>query len=75
LSKDGHKKTQGAVSITVGTVPKYDVIFVVDDHEGPVNEANVASDLETKSTDENGQAIFSGVLRGNGQYTVSKIGY
>ena len=28
-----------------------------------------------KLTDENGRAIFSGVLTGNRQYTVSKIGY
>jgi len=35
----------------------------------------VAFNSEMKLTDENGRALFSGVLRGNRQYTVSKTGY
>ena len=54
MSEDGHKKTQGAVTIAVIPAPEYDVTFVVDDLEGPVNEANVVFNSETKLTDENG---------------------
>jgi len=75
-TKDGYKKAQGAVTITVvPVIPEYTVTFEVSDLEGPVNGADVAFDSETKLTDANGQAIFSGVLGGNRQYTVSKIGY
>ncbi|NLI07987.1 MAG: hypothetical protein GX457_12995 [Thermotogaceae bacterium] len=74
-TKDGYKKAQGSVTITVVPVPEYTVTFEVSDLEGPVNGANVAFNSETKLTDENGLAVFSGVLRGNRQYTVSKIGY
>ena len=74
-TKDGYKKAQGSVTITVVPVPEYTVNFEVSDLEGPVNGANVAFNSETKLTDENGLAVFSGVLRGNRQYTVSKIGY
>jgi len=74
-TKNGYKKAQGAVTITVVPVPEYTVTFEVSDQEGPVNGANVAFNSETKLTDENGQAVFSGVLRRNRQYTVSKIGY
>jgi len=74
-TKDGYKKAQGSVTITVVPVPEYTVTFEVSDLEGPVNGANVAFNSETKLTDANGQAIFSGVLRGNKPYTVSKTGY
>lgn len=74
-TKDGYKKAQGAVTITIIPVPEYAVTFEVSDQEGPVNGADVAFNSQAKLTDENGQAIFSGVLRGNRQYTVSKIGY
>ncbi len=74
-TKDGYKKAQGSVTITVVPVPEYTVTFEVSDLEGPVNGANVAFNSETKLTDANGLAIYSGVLRGNRQYTVSKIGY
>jgi len=74
-TKDGYKKAQGEVTVTVVPVPEYNVTFEVIDLEGPVNGANVAFNSETKLTDKNGQAVFSGVLRGNKPYTVSKIGY
>ncbi|WP_367358725.1 hypothetical protein, partial [Mesotoga sp.] len=74
-TKDGYKKAQGSVTITVVPIPEYGVTFEVSDLEGPVNGANVAFNSEMKLTDENGRAIFSGVLTGNRQYTVSKIGY
>ena len=74
-TKDGYKKAQGEVTVTVVPVPEYNVTFEVIDLEGPVDGANVAFNSETKLTDENGQAIFSAVLRGNKPYTVSKIGY
>ncbi len=74
-TKDGYKKAQGSVTITVVPVPEYTVTFEVSDLEGPVNGADVAFNSETKLTDANGLAIYSGVLRGNRQYTVSKIGY
>jgi len=73
-TKNGYKKAQGAVTITVVPVPEYTVTFEVSDQEGPVNGADVAFNSETKLTDENGQAVFSGVLRGNKPYTVSKTG-
>lgn len=74
-TKDGYKKAQGTVTITVVPIPEYTITFEVDDLEGPVNGADVAFNSQAKLTDENGKAIFSGVLRGNRQYTVSKIGY
>ncbi len=75
-TKDGYKKAQGAVTINVvPVIPEYTVTFEVSDLEGPVNGADVAFNSETKLTDANGQAIFSGVLGVNRQYTVSKIGY
>ena len=74
-TKDGYKKAQGAVTINVvPVIPEYTVTFEVSDLEGPVNGADVAFNSETKLTDANGQAIFSGVLGVNRQYTVSKIG-
>jgi len=74
-TKDGYKKAQGSVTITVVPVPEYTVTFEVSDLEGTVNGADVAFNSETKLTDVNGLAIFSGVLRGNRQYIVSKTGY
>ncbi|WP_289057894.1 hypothetical protein [uncultured Mesotoga sp.] len=74
-TKDGYKKAQGAVTIKVTSVPEYAIAFEVSDQEGPANGANVAFNSDMKLTDENGRAIFSGVLRGNRQYTVSKSGY
>ena len=61
-TKDGYKKAQGAVTITIVPVPEYTITFEVSDLEGPVNGADVAFNSETKLTDANGQAIFSGVL-------------
>ena len=64
-TKNGYKKAQGAVTITIIPVPEYAATFEVSDQEGPMNEADVAFNSETKLTNENGKAVFSGVLRGD----------
>ena len=53
----------------------YTITFNVSDSEGAVQGANVTFNSETKTTDTQGEAIFTGVTVGEKQYTVSKDGY
>ncbi|WP_292588077.1 InlB B-repeat-containing protein, partial [Mesotoga sp. UBA5557] len=55
--------------------PTYTVTFNVSDNQGAVQGASVTFYGETKATDAQGKAVFTGVLAGNRAYTVSKIGY
>ena len=53
----------------------YSITFSVRDSEGPVQGANVTFNSETKTTDNQGEALFTGITVGEKQYTVSKNGY
>jgi uncharacterized repeat protein (TIGR02543 family) len=55
--------------------PTYTVTFNVSDNQGAVQGASVTFYGETKATDVQGKAVFTGVLAGNRAYTVSKTGY
>jgi len=55
--------------------PTYTVTFNVSDNQGAVQGASVTFYGETKATDVQGKAMFTGVLAGNRAYTVSKTGY
>ncbi len=55
--------------------PTYTITFNVSDNQGAVQGASVTFYGETKATDAQGKATFTGVLAGNRAYTVSKTGY
>ncbi|MGC9321378.1 MAG: InlB B-repeat-containing protein, partial [Kosmotogaceae bacterium] len=55
--------------------PTYTVTFNVSDNQGAVQGASVTFYGETKATDAQGKAMFTGVLAGNRVYTVIKTGY
>ncbi|WP_181456421.1 carboxypeptidase regulatory-like domain-containing protein, partial [Mesotoga sp. Brook.08.YT.4.2.5.4.] len=66
------------ISVSFKTLPPdtYTVTFNVSDSEGAaVQGANVTFNGETKATDTEGMAVFTGVLAGSRAYTVSKEGY
>ncbi|KUK81875.1 MAG: Uncharacterized protein XD94_0279, partial [Mesotoga prima] len=66
------------ISVSFTTLPPdtYTVTFNVSDSEGAaVQGANVTFNGETKATNDEGMAVFSGVLAGSRAYTVSKEGY
>ncbi|AFK05956.1 hypothetical protein Theba_0222 [Mesotoga prima MesG1.Ag.4.2] len=70
ITMDGNKSiTANFSEIT------YSITFSVSDSEGPVQGANVTFNSETKTTDNQGEALFTGITVGEKQYTVSKDGY
>ncbi len=74
-SKDRYRGVSKTVDVTVLPVPGHEVTFSVSDSQGAVEEADVTFNGETKATDAQGKAVFTGVLAGNRAYTVSKTGY
>jgi len=74
-TRDGFKKAQGTVNITVLPKPLYVITFNVYDIHGAVQGASIVFNSEAKITDVDGKAVFSDVSPGNMAYTVSKIGY
>jgi len=74
-SKDKYKTVTKTVSVTVLAPSTCTVTFSVSDNQGAVQGANVAFNGENKSTDAQGNAVFTEVLAGSKAYTVSKEGY
>jgi len=65
------------ISVSFTTLPPdtYTVTFNVSDSSGAVQGANVTFNGDSKVTDAQGKAAFTGVLAGSRVYTVSKEGY
>jgi len=65
------------ITVSFTTLPPdtYTVTFNVGDSSGALQGANVTFNGETKATDAQGKAVFTGVLSGSRSYTVSKEGY
>nr|WP_300980186.1 Ig-like domain-containing protein [Mesotoga sp.] len=65
------------ISVSFTTLPPdtYTVTFSVSDSSGALQGANITFNGETKATDAQGKAVFTGVLAGSRAYTVSKEGY
>jgi len=65
------------ISVSFTTLPPdtYTVTFSVRDSSGALQGANITFNGETKATDAQGKAVFTGVLAGSRAYTVSKEGY
>lgn len=53
----------------------FTVTFNVSDSSGTLQGANVTFNGDSKATDAQGKAVFTGVLVGSRAYTVSKEGY
>ncbi|MDD5745094.1 MAG: Ig-like domain-containing protein, partial [Mesotoga sp.] len=64
-SKDRYRGVSKTVDVTVLPVPEHEVTFNVSDSQGAVEGANVTFNGETKATDAQGKATFTGVLAGN----------
>ncbi|RLL87082.1 InlB B-repeat-containing protein [Mesotoga sp. BH458_6_3_2_1] len=65
------------ITVSFTTLPPdtYTVTFNVSDSSGALQGANVTFNGDTKATDAQGKAVFTGVLSGSRSYTVSKEGY
>ena len=81
-SKDGYLTENGTVTIVDSNVEEfvelsqlYSVLFILDDGVAPIEGAEVNFNGSIVLTDENGEAIFTDVVSGTYDYSISMDGY
>ncbi len=74
-TKDKYKTAVKKVSVQVVGEDYYSVTFTVSDSGGVIQGAEVSFNSDAKTTDSQGKAVFTDVLAGSKDYSVSKAGY
>ncbi|AFK05955.1 hypothetical protein Theba_0221 [Mesotoga prima MesG1.Ag.4.2] len=74
-TKDKYKTAVKKVSVQVVGEDYYSVTFTVSDSGGVIQGAEVSFNSDAKTTDSEGKAVFTDVLPGSKDYSISKDGY